>query len=182
AQGRESVEDRLGGFFERNPRFNFGDQGNVGVILVKLVEPEDAPAQFIIAKERREVAANSRDEAVINRDRNVVAEQRRFESGGIITCPSPENVRFDRVSQRGGERKLVVLEFVVELVKGALSQFVVAFDEKRAERALSERLLFTLVVDQHAKLHVDVGQLRECFVVAVERGVAEGQEALFRLR
>ena len=51
----------------------------------------------------------------------------------------------------------MVLEFVVELVEGAFAQRVIALDQKGAERTLGERFFFALLVNQDAKLHVDVG-------------------------
>src|SRR3954470_18021488 len=103
---------------------------------MELFKTEDAAAQFVVAKKRREIISHGGDEPVIDRDRNVVAEERRFESGRIIPGASAENIGFNRIGERRRERELVILKFFVELVERPFAQIVIAFHEERAERTL----------------------------------------------
>src|SRR6188472_767137 len=97
---------------------------------MELVETEDAATQFIIAKERREIAAHRADQALIDGHRDVIAKQRSCERGWMITRAGAEDVGFDRIRQRSGERELVILEFLIKLMKGAQAEIVIAFDQK----------------------------------------------------
>ena len=76
----------------------------------------------------------------------------------------------------------MVLKFLVELVERAFAQVVIAFHEKRAERTLGERFFFAFLVEEDAEFHVDVGQLRKRFVVAIERRASEGEQSFLSLR
>src|SRR5437764_8784763 len=107
--------------------------------MVQLVQTQNAPAQFVIAKERREIIPDRGDESLVNRGGNIVAEERCFEGGGIISGASSKDVCLHRVGERRRERELVILELLVELMKGPLAQAVVALHQKGAERTLRER-------------------------------------------
>ena len=73
----------------------------------------------------------------------------------------------------------MILEFVVELLKARFAQTGSRLTQERTERALRERMLRGLLVEQRAEFHVDIGQLRESVVIAIERGSAEREEAFF---
>ena len=75
----------------------------------------------------------------------------------------------------------MILKFLVELMKRAFAQLVIAFHQKRAERTLRERFLATGLVGQNTELHVHVGQLRKRVVVAAERDAAERKNPLLWL-
>src|ERR1043166_8292261 len=107
--------------------------------MMKFGETKSAAAQFVVAKQRREIASHRGDEPVVDRNRNVITEEGRFESGRKISGARAKDICLHRRGERRGERKLVVLVFLVERVKGALAQLVIAFHEKRAERTLGER-------------------------------------------
>ncbi len=102
---------------------------------MQLIEPEDAPSQLVVAEKRREILPDGCDQRVVDRERDVVLEERSLQRGGIISRPRAEDVRLDRIRKRGREGELVILKLGVVLVKGALPQFVVTFDEKRADRS-----------------------------------------------
>ena len=55
---------------------------------------------------------------------------------------------------------------------------MIALDEKGAVGALGERPLDAFFVDDHAELHVDIGQLGEGIGVAVERRAPEREQSL----
>ena len=76
----------------------------------------------------------------------------------------------------------MILKLGVELMKRALPQLVIALHKKGTERALRQWPLVTLLVHEHAEFHIDVGELREGIVVAVERGTTEREEALLLFR
>src|SRR5438105_13252611 len=75
----------------------------------------------------------------------------------------------------------MILKFLVELMKRAFAQLVIAFHQKRAERTLRERFLATGLAGQNTELHVHVGQLRKRVVVAAERDAAERKNPLLWL-
>ena len=147
--------------------------------MVKFIQAENAPSQFVITKKRREVCTHRCDQTIVNRDRNIIAKERGLERGRKIARARTEDIRFDRVCERRGEGVLVVFELFVELVEGALTQCVIALNKKRTERALCERMFAALLVEQSAEFHIDVGQLRERVVVAIECDVAESEQPFF---
>ena len=57
-----------------------------------------------------------------------------------------KHIRLNRVGERRGQRVLMVLKFRVELMEGALAQFVIALHQKRTERTLRKRCLATGLV------------------------------------
>src|SRR2546423_8104439 len=124
---------------------------------MQFVEAENAAAQVVVAKQRGDVCSNGGDESVVDRDRNVVAEQGRLERGRVIAGASAKDIRLHRVGERRRQGELVILKLSIELVKGAFPQLVIALHEKRAERTLGQRFFFAFVVDEDAELHVDVG-------------------------
>ena len=58
--------------------------------MVQLVQTQNAPAQFVIAKERREIIPDRGDKSLVNRGGNIVAEERCFEGGRIISGAGAE--------------------------------------------------------------------------------------------
>ena len=109
-------------------------------------QSQNAPAQFVIAKERREILPNRGNQSVVNRHGDIVAEERRFERRRIISGARPKNVGLDRVGEGGRESELVILEFLVELMEGPSAQRVISLDQKRAKGTLRERFFFPLLV------------------------------------
>src|ERR1700686_3610023 len=75
----------------------------------------------------------------------------------------------------------MILKFLIELMKRAFAQLVIAFYQKRAERTLRERFLATGLVGQNTELHVHVGQLRKRIVVAAKCDAAERKNPLLWL-
>ena len=75
----------------------------------------------------------------------------------------------------------MILEFVVELVESALPQAAIAFQQERTVGALGKWFFPAIDVDQHAKFHVHIGQLRERVVVAIERDCPEREQAFLAL-
>src|SRR6266567_6048941 len=71
----------------------------------------------------------------------------------------------------------MVLKFRVELMEGALAQFVIALNQKRTERTLRKRCLATGLVGQDPELHVHIGKLRKCVVVTAERDTTQREKA-----
>ena len=55
---------------------------------------------------------------------------------------------------------------------------MIALDEERAEGALRECAFLAFLFEEHAEFHVDIRQLREGVVVAVERRAAEREQTL----
>ena len=51
---------------------------------MQFVEAEDAAAQFVITEERLQIFAYGFYQAVVDRDRDIVAKERRFQGGRII--------------------------------------------------------------------------------------------------
>src|SRR5437763_16927866 len=101
--------------------------------MVQLVQTKNVPAQFVIAKERREIIPDRGDESLVNRGGNIVAEERCFEGGRIISGAGAENVCLHGVGERRRECELMILKLLVKLVKGPLAQAVVPLHEKGAE-------------------------------------------------
>src|SRR6266702_2460212 len=71
----------------------------------------------------------------------------------------------------------MVLKFRVELMEGALAQFVIALNQKRTERTLRKRCRATGLVGQDAEFHVHIGKLRKCVVVTAERDTTQREKA-----
>ena len=99
--------------------FNFWNERRVSVVMMQLGQTEHAPAQFEVAKKRVQVRADGGDQSAVNGNWDVVREESGFQGRRIMPGACSKDVRFDRVSQRRGKRVLVVLEFRVELLKGA---------------------------------------------------------------
>ena len=103
-------------------RLDLGDERDIGVVGMQFVEPEHAPAQFVVAKERREIAREPRRSSRRKPRRDVVAKERGFERGGIIARARAKDIRLYRIGERRGERELVILKLIVELVERAFPQ------------------------------------------------------------
>src|SRR5581483_1387273 len=106
---------------------------------MQLVDLERAPAKFVVTQQDWNAFAHRRDQAVVNRDRDVIVKERSFERARKISRARAEHVRFHRIRERGSERVLVVLELGVELLERAPANFAIAFQKKRAVGALRER-------------------------------------------
>src|SRR5204862_2733879 len=108
-------QDRFGRIIERNARLDLGDERHVGIVLMQLIQAQGTATQLVVAKERREIVSHCRDESLVNRDWNVVAEERRLERRGIISGPGAKGVGLHGIGEGGRQGKLMVLKFVVEL-------------------------------------------------------------------
>ena len=127
--------------------------------MVQFAQSKDAPAQIVVAKKRRKILRDGCDQPVVDRARDIVLEKRSLQRRQIVPRPGPENIRFDRIGKSCREGELMILKLRVELVKGALSQLVIAFHEKRTQGTLRERAFLAFVIDKHAEFHVDVREL-----------------------
>ena len=75
AERGEGGDHLFDGFIKGDARFDFRDQWDVSVVLMQLVEAEDAAPQVVIAEEGREIPAHGADQAVVNGDRDVIAKE-----------------------------------------------------------------------------------------------------------
>src|SRR5205814_7911671 len=127
---------------------------------MQLGQTKDASAKIEISKQRFQVGADGLNQAVIHGDWHIIRKQCRLERRWVMPCSGVKHIRLNRIGQRRGERVLMVKKFCVELMESAFAQFRVALHLKRAERALAERALASSLVDEHAELHVHIGELR----------------------
>src|ERR1043166_1654088 len=75
AQGRyvfgtewfKRLQNSFGSFVEGNMGFDLRDQRNVGVVMVQLIQTEDAASELVIAEEGADVVSHGGDQPVINR-------------------------------------------------------------------------------------------------------------------
>ena len=95
-EGGENLFDRL---VEGDVRIDFCNQRDIGIVVMQLDQSQNPPAQFVIAKERRKILPNRGNQSVINRHGDIVAEQRGFERGGIISGACAEDIGLHRVGE-----------------------------------------------------------------------------------
>src|SRR6516225_10121536 len=126
---------------------------------MQLVQPKYAPAKIKISKQRFQIRADRLNQAIINGDRHIIRKQSPLERRRIMPCSCMKRIGLNRIGQRRGERVLMVAEFCVELMESAFAQFRITLHQKRTERALAKRSLASGLVDEHAELHVHIGEL-----------------------
>jgi len=54
---------------------DLGDERDIRIVMMQLVEAKRAPAQFVVAKHRLQVVSHRRDQPVVDRGRNVIAKE-----------------------------------------------------------------------------------------------------------
>ena len=117
----------LGRFIKANVSLDFWDKWNVSIVGVELIEIEDTTSQFIVTNQRRNAFSHRTNQSFVDRDRHIVCKQGSLQSTGIIAGSRSKDIRFYRIRKRGRECELVILEFVIELSKGALSDSTISF-------------------------------------------------------
>src|SRR6202035_1187882 len=123
----EGLNHEIDRLLEIDIRLNLPDQRDERVVLVNIFELQELAPEVVIFVEDREILANRRDQIVIHSDRDVVPEKRCMEGGRVVANLCGKNVRWNGRSQRGGQAKFVILEFLVELMKGPPTQIPVLF-------------------------------------------------------
>ena len=178
AERREGRQHLIAGRVPRHVGFDFVHDRHVGVVVVDLVELQQAAAQGVVALQRGEVRADGRDEVVVHAHRHVVGEKRGFAGARVVAGAGVEDVGLDRVRERGGDGEFVRVKLRVELLERAPSHVAIPLHEKRRKAALRQLALDALFIREHAKGHVHVGQLRKSLAVSAQRAGPEGEQAL----
>ena len=100
--------------------FDIAENGEIRVVVVDVRKLHLAAADVVVAMDGGQVFANGGDQVVVDRLRDVVRIESRFEGRFVVADLSVVDVFLDRALIRGGERVFVAGELFVVFAGGAV--------------------------------------------------------------